>query len=159
MESKVNNKCALCGRELAEPFDRHHIIPRSRGGREKVELHRICHSKIHSVFTIKELKSEFSSIDELKQNKGIMKFVKWLEGKPPQFYKNTKWNIRSSLIDVDWIPLSGYFFRLDKYFLYMILYKSENGCARSSAGQSNGLLIRRSEVRILSGAKFHLYTS
>ena len=90
MEYSGNNKCTLCGRELAEPYDRHHIVPKSEGGKETVDLHRICHSKIHSLFTIKELKSEFSNIEKLKRNEEIIKFVKWLEGKPPQFYKKTR---------------------------------------------------------------------
>lgn len=85
-----NNLCTLCGRELAMPSDEHHVIPRSRGGRETVELHRICHSKIHSVFTNKELQKEYGSIDRILEHPEIQKFVKWLQGKPPTFYKKTK---------------------------------------------------------------------
>jgi len=66
------------------------MIPRSKGGRETVEHHRVCHSKIHSVLSIKQLNSELCSIDDLNEHDEIRKFINWLDGKPPQFYKRTR---------------------------------------------------------------------
>jgi 5-methylcytosine-specific restriction endonuclease McrA len=90
MENRDNGRCALCGRELAEPYDEHHIVPKSRGGREKVELHRICHSKIHSVFNNRELQRYYNTIERLRKHPDIKKFVNWLAAKPPGFYKKNR---------------------------------------------------------------------
>ena len=45
--------CPLCGRPLipGPSVDEHHLRPRSQGGRDTVRMHRVCHSKIHSLFT------------------------------------------------------------------------------------------------------------
>ena len=82
--------CKLCGRQLAMPFDEHHVVPKSKGGSETVYLHRICHSKIHSVFTLTELRNHYNKIDKIKEHLEIEKFIEWISGKPPSFYKRTK---------------------------------------------------------------------
>lgn len=90
MENRDNGSCALCGRQLAEPYDEHHIVPKSRGGTEKIKLHRICHSKIHSVFGNRELQHHYNTVEKLREHPDIQKFVKWIQGKPPGFYKKTR---------------------------------------------------------------------
>ncbi|MCH2045031.1 MAG: HNH endonuclease [Saprospiraceae bacterium] len=89
---KKKDFCPLCGRELAQPYNVHHLIPVSQGGRfkETVTLHEICHSKIHSLFTEKELANEYHSIKKLLSNEDIQKFVKWVRKHPPQFYDKNK---------------------------------------------------------------------
>ena len=82
--------CYLCGRELAMPYDEHHIVPKSKGGSETVYLHRICHSKIHSVFTLTELKNHYNELEKIKEHPEIQKFINWVSGKPPYFYKRTR---------------------------------------------------------------------
>lgn len=90
LNNSPNDICALCGRELAMPYDEHHVVPKSRGGMETVLLHRICHSKIHSVFHNRELQQEYNTIDKLREHPDIKKFINWLKRKPPGFYKKTK---------------------------------------------------------------------
>jgi 5-methylcytosine-specific restriction protein A len=82
----------LCGRELAEPVTKHHLIPVSKGGRNlgTVLLHRICHSKIHSAIKDSELKKRFNTIDRLKTHPEIIKFIEWIRSKPPDFYAPNK---------------------------------------------------------------------
>ncbi len=82
--------CLLCGRVLDKPYDRHHLIPKSRGGTHTVYLHRICHTKIHSVLNEVELKKDYNNIDKLRGHPQIVKFIKWISNKPPSFYKRTK---------------------------------------------------------------------
>ena len=82
--------CHLCGRELGMPYDEHHLVPKSKGGRETLTLHRICHSKIHSVFSLTELRNHYSDINRIKEHDEIKKFIKWISGKPPTFYKRTR---------------------------------------------------------------------
>jgi len=85
-------KCPLCDREITKDSyaDDHHLIPKSLGGKETVLLHRICHSKIHSVFTERELKNNYSTIEKLLSHDEIKKFVKWVSKKDPSFHVKTK---------------------------------------------------------------------
>ena len=82
--------CKLCGRVLGVPFDEHHIVPKSKGGKETVYLHRICHSKIHSVFTLNELRNHEHEFEKVKEHPDIKNFIEWISNKPPNFYKRTR---------------------------------------------------------------------
>lgn len=99
-------KCPLCGRELGtKKISKHHLIPKSKGGKytDTVMLHNICHQKIHSLFSEKELKRNYNTIEKLLTNEDMQKFVKWVAKKPPEFYdgnrsanrkKDLKWKKR-----------------------------------------------------------------
>ncbi|MDQ2752842.1 MAG: HNH endonuclease [Bacteroidota bacterium] len=82
------NRCLLCGRRLADPCNRHHLLPLSKGvkGTHTILLHKICHDAIHSVFTEAELKNEYNTIEKLQQNAAIKQFVKWVRKKEPEYY-------------------------------------------------------------------------
>lgn len=85
--------CPLCERQLGKiNVSKHHLIPKSRGGKYSavVLLHNICHQKIHSVFSEKELKKEFNTIEKLKKNDEVLKFIKWVSKKDPSFYQKNK---------------------------------------------------------------------
>lgn len=60
--------CPLSGRPLVPgpAVNEHHLVPRAFGGRETVRMHRICHSKIHSVFTDEELRDRYCTLARLK---------------------------------------------------------------------------------------------
>ncbi len=85
---KNTESCVLCSRQLAEPFNRHHLIPVSKGGRYSptVLMHKICHDKIHAVFSETELKRHYHTVERLQQHEAISKFIKWVRNKEPQFY-------------------------------------------------------------------------
>jgi hypothetical protein len=80
--------CLLCNRELAEPYNRHHLIPVSKGGKHTttILLHKVCHDKIHAVFTENELKRHYHTIDRLQQNESMAQFLKWVQRKEPEYY-------------------------------------------------------------------------
>ena len=88
METEDEQVCPLCGRELAHPYNRHHLLPLSKGGRgtTTVLLHKICHDKIHSVFTEMELKRTYNTIESLQENEEIAAFIKWVRKKEPEYY-------------------------------------------------------------------------
>lgn len=73
---------------MAEPCNAHHLIPLSKGGRntETILLHKVCHDKIHAVFSETELKRYYHTIPRLLEHEEIRKFVQWLRNKPPAFY-------------------------------------------------------------------------
>jgi|SRR5690349_21314220 len=87
-QSATESTCPLCKRPLAEPMNRHHLLPMSRGGRGTPTLimHKICHSKIHAVLSEKELERYYHTIERLQEQEEIAKFIKWVSKKPPEFY-------------------------------------------------------------------------
>jgi hypothetical protein len=91
--------CPLCGREMAEPCNKHHLFPVSKGGKNTptILLHKICHDKIHAVFTENELKKQYNTIERLQQQDEMAIFIKWVRKKEPQFYdKSVKTKRRRS---------------------------------------------------------------
>lgn len=64
-------------------------MPRTYKGRETVDLHPICHRKIHTILTERELKDHFHTIDRLREHPAIAAFVTWLAKKPPDFHERT----------------------------------------------------------------------
>jgi hypothetical protein len=83
--------CPLCGRPLGDGpnVDRHHVIPKSEGGRQTVRMHRICHLKIHSLFDERELAREFADIERLRAHPEIRRFIEWVRRRPPHFHART----------------------------------------------------------------------
>ena len=79
--------CPVCGRPIVPgpSADRHHWLPRSRGGRDAEAIHVVCHRKIHSVFTPKELASVYGTPEAVRAHPEIAAFVRWVRRKPPVF--------------------------------------------------------------------------
>jgi hypothetical protein len=48
-------------------------------------MHRICHSKIHSVFTERELTQHYHTFERILENEEIRKFVNWVKKKNPTY--------------------------------------------------------------------------
>lgn len=82
--------CPLCDRPLGRKREKHHLVPRLKGGRETVTLHPICHRKIHSLFSEAELAQLYNNTDALRRHPEITRFITWLKGKPADFYRRTK---------------------------------------------------------------------
>lgn len=85
------DKCPLCGRELGDVnIDRHHLIPKLKKGKDQYPIHRICHRKIHSVFTEAELANYYHTWDRLREHSDIQAFVTWVQKKDPGYYDGSK---------------------------------------------------------------------
>jgi hypothetical protein len=84
--------CPVCGREMvAGPsVDRHHWHPRSLGGRVAEPLHLICHRKLHSLFTDKELATTYATPEALQQRPQMQTFIRWVRRRPPEFIDRHK---------------------------------------------------------------------
>jgi len=74
--------CPLCGRDGVKMSD-HHLVPRSRGGRDTEAICNDCHSQIHALYTNKRLEEEFGSVESLLSDESFQKFLKWVAKKPP----------------------------------------------------------------------------
>lgn len=82
--------CPLCARPLGLRRERHHLVPRLKGGRQTVLLHPICHRKIHSLFSEALLARSYATVDALRAHPEIARFIAWLAGKPPDFHVSTR---------------------------------------------------------------------
>jgi hypothetical protein len=82
-------QCWLCGRPLGRKVEWHHPVPKSRGGREVVRLHPICHRTIHATFSNAELARMPAAAGALLEKDEIRRFVHWVASKPPDFHAPT----------------------------------------------------------------------
>lgn len=70
--------------------DRHHLIPKLKGGTEAEEVHRICHSKIHSIWSENELRDVYNNWEKIRSDERIQKFIKFVSKKPNDFVDSNK---------------------------------------------------------------------
>jgi len=79
--------CGLCDRQLgSERIQQHHLVPKTFGGKDTVPIHQICHRKIHSLFSERELKNQYFTYEALRSHPDIQTFVDWVKKKPLGFY-------------------------------------------------------------------------
>jgi len=83
-------KCELCGREGIK-LTNHHLVPKQKKGRNEQDNYAKvcipCSKQIHALFTNKELKREYNTIEKLKSSAKIKKWVGWVRKKNPQDIK------------------------------------------------------------------------
>lgn len=85
--------CPICNRPMVDDprfTDRHHLIPKSKKGKDTILIHKVCHNKIHSIWTENELRDYYHTPERIRANANMAKFVKWVAKKPPEFYVKTK---------------------------------------------------------------------
>ena len=82
--------CFLCRRPLGTRVQRHHPVPKSRGGRSTVPVHPICHRTIHAALSNKELERGYATAEALRAHPEIARFVDWVKGKDPDFHAPTR---------------------------------------------------------------------
>jgi len=82
--------CALCGRQLGQTVERHHVVPKSEGGTQTVPVHPICHRTIHAFVTNRELAASYTTMDQLKEREDVRRYLRWVAGKPPSFRAPTR---------------------------------------------------------------------
>ncbi len=86
----VSEPCPLCQRPLGtHNVEGHHLIPKAFKGKELVDLHKICHRKIHATITERELLHHYHTIERLLENEDIRRFVKWVAKKDPSYYDSS----------------------------------------------------------------------
>ena len=90
--TKEYEKCPICNRDMipGKSLDDHHLIPRTFKGKETVALHKICHRKLHSVLTEREMQHHYHTVERLLEHEEIQKFIKWVKKKDPEYYSGSK---------------------------------------------------------------------
>lgn len=81
--------CWLCTRPLGSEVERHHPVPKKKGGRSIVLVHPICHQTIHANFTNSQLARIGEDIGMVREDPAIAKFIEWVAGKPADFHAPT----------------------------------------------------------------------
>lgn len=82
-----DNLCPICQRPLGDRLvEAHHLIPRTFKGRQTVDLHKICHQKIHATFAERELFNYYHTIERLREHTEMAAFIKWVQKKAPDYY-------------------------------------------------------------------------
>lgn len=82
--------CFLCGRPLGRRVEWHHVVPRSRGGRETAPVHPICHRVIHRTLDNKILARDYATAEALRAHPELAKFIAWIASKDPDFHAPTR---------------------------------------------------------------------
>lgn len=77
-------RCELCGRAMAK-LTLHHLVPREKGGKygPKVALCSGCHHQIHSLFTNAELAADYSTLDALRTEPRMARYLRWARRQKP----------------------------------------------------------------------------
>lgn len=81
-------QCELCEREM-EKLTVHHLIPKQNTKRKKVnssptiEICSACHRQIHAFFDNKHLTQELNTIEKLKNQPQMQKFLLWVRKQNP----------------------------------------------------------------------------
>lgn len=68
----------------------HHPLPKSRGGRDVVPLHPICHRAIHATLANAELARAYTDPQALRAHPVIARFLAWVATRPPDFHAPTR---------------------------------------------------------------------
>lgn len=84
--------CPICDREMINgpSVDYHHLIPKTFKGKETIKIHRICHRKLHTLFTEREMAKYYHTIERIREHSEVQKFIKWVSRKHPEFYAGSK---------------------------------------------------------------------
>ena len=82
--------CALCDRTLGARVEWHHRVPKSEGGTEVVPVHPICHRTIHACVSNRDLATVYSDMAALRARDDMVRFVRWVAGKPADFHAPTR---------------------------------------------------------------------
>ncbi|MCS6834907.1 MAG: HNH endonuclease [Anaerolineae bacterium] len=75
------SQCALCERWVSQ-VSRHHLIPKSLGGREVVPLCATCHKTLHSFFYNVTLSKELHSLEALRAQEDVARYLAWVRKQP-----------------------------------------------------------------------------
>ena len=77
-------QCELCDRQM-EALTAHHLIPKQNTKRKNedpsptIDICCACHRQIHSLFDNKHLAQELNTLEKLKNDSDLQKFLSWIK--------------------------------------------------------------------------------
>ena len=83
--------CPLGDRPIPDgQQDAHHLVPKSREGRQTQSFHRICHRQIHALLAEAKLARRYPGVDALLSHPEVARLVAWVKSQPDDFYERTR---------------------------------------------------------------------
>lgn len=71
--------CELCGRVTPGRFaEKHHLVPRSKGGEETIDVCCHCGDHVHRLFSNKELAETYNTLEALRSEERMQKWIRWV---------------------------------------------------------------------------------
>ena len=87
------NTCELC--KLNVLTRKHHLTPRSKGGKETCDCCETCESYLHKKWTHNQLRDTYNSVEVILKDESFQKFLKWrLKQSPTTLFKSSTANGR-----------------------------------------------------------------
>lgn len=74
------NKCEFCG--ITTVTRGHHVIPKSKGGKEIVPTCETCESYIHKTWSHNQLRDTYNNVEAILADEGFQRFLKWRRKQP-----------------------------------------------------------------------------
>jgi len=91
MKSQPDIQCPLCERIVPSIHqEKHHLIPKCKKGKETVVVCCDCGDMIHQLFDEKILARNLNSIDNIRNEERMLKWIAWIRKKPNHFRINMK---------------------------------------------------------------------
>lgn len=76
-------KCRFCNRDIPENLIQyHHLIPKSKDGKDTVPACPSCHNFIHKTWENNRLRDFYNSVERIVGSEEYQKFFKWLLKQP-----------------------------------------------------------------------------
>ena len=76
-------ECSICKRMTPPEYqEKHHLIPKSKKGKETIDVCCHCGDQVHKLFTNKELEKDYNTLETLLKHQDMQKWIKWVEKKP-----------------------------------------------------------------------------
>jgi len=75
--------CVFCKREDVPGMHLHHVIPRSKNGKEIVDTCGSCGSFIHRTWSNNELRDVYNTVEKILEDERFSRYLKWLKKQAP----------------------------------------------------------------------------
>lgn len=72
--------CEFC--EVVTYTRGHHVIPKSKGGKDVVQTCETCESYIHKTWSHNQLRDTYNTVEAILADEGFQKFLKWRRKQP-----------------------------------------------------------------------------
>ena len=74
--------CPFCKRPVVH-LKRHHLVPRSKGGKVLVDSCLACHRAVHALFSLKDLEAKYNTVAALMADPRFRQMVRWIAKQDP----------------------------------------------------------------------------
>lgn len=83
--------CPICERHIPDYLmTKHHLIPRSKGGKDIEFICLACHNQIHLLFSNRELESNLNNVQKIQNHTKMKSFIQWIRKRPAETIPNKK---------------------------------------------------------------------